>query len=171
MTSYRFARAHTVGVLGRTAVVAGLVVLATVLIGVVTAAVGGNLPDLLIAGLLVVMAVAVVLTVVAAARVLRAPTLLRLDQTGYHVRGLRGAGPTLASWTQVSRVRRERLAPGTCLVLSLDDGGRTVVPVRLLEGGSAAADQLESELRGRLDRAHGQRPLGPEDTGGGGGGI
>jgi hypothetical protein len=56
-------------------------------------------------------------------------------------------------------VRREQLPPGTCLVLSLAGGERTVVPVRLLDGGTATADRLEADLRARLDRSHGQRRL------------
>ena len=152
---YPLARAHTVSVLGRYVAAAGVVVVAVVL----TAALTDDLPDWLAGVLLVVVAVALALAAVAAARVLRRPALLLLSDTGYRVRVLRRAGPTSAPWTDVTRVRREQLAPGLCLVLSLTDGARTVVPVRLLEGGTATADRLEADLRARLDRAHGQRRL------------
>jgi hypothetical protein len=86
--------------------------------------------------------------------------VLELSAAGYRVRMVRGAGTAReAAWTDVSKVRRQRLGPGACLVLSLGDGARTVVPLALLEGGAATGDRLEAELRSRLDRSHGQRRL------------
>ena len=152
---YRVARAHVVSVFGRFAVAAGVVVVVVVL----TAALTDDLPDPVVGVLLVIVAVCLALSAVAAARVVRRPALLLLSDTGYRVRVLRRAGPTSAPWADVTRVRREQLAPGPCLVLSLTDGARTVVPVRLLEGGAVTADRLEADLRARLDKAHGQRRL------------
>jgi hypothetical protein len=152
---YLISRAHTVAVLGRFATAAGIFVVAATLV----AALVDGLPDPLAGVLLVSIAVAVALTGIAALRVLRPAVLLRLDDTGYRVHGLRGAGPRSATWTEVARVRRERLVPGSCIVLTLAGGARTVVPLRLLDGGGTAADRLVADLSARLDAAHGQRRL------------
>ena len=154
-SGYPLARAHTVSVLGRYAAVAGLLVLVSVLVAVST----DDMPGWLLGCGLVLLAGALVLTAIAAVRVLRPPLVLVLTDTGYRLRMLRGAGASAASWSDVARVRRKQLPPGPCLVLSLVDGGYTVVPVRLLEGGTATADRLEADLRARLDRSHGQRRL------------
>jgi hypothetical protein len=153
---YRLARAHAVGVLGRFAAGTGLVVVTAVLVSSLT----DDLPAVVVVTLLVALVAGLVLTGVAAVRVLWPPAVLVLTETGYRVRVLRGAGTARrAAWTDVARVRRQRLAPGTCLVLTLDDDGRTVVPVALLEGGPVTGDRLETDLRTRLDRSHGRRRL------------
>jgi hypothetical protein len=143
-------------VLGRFAAVTGVLVIAAVSALTVV----GHVPAGLAVPFLVVLAGSLTLTGVAAVRVLRPPAVLVLSEVGYRLRVVRGAGNTRdAAWTDVARVRRQRLAPGTCVVLSLTDGARTVVPVALLEGGAAAGDRLETDLRTRLDRSHGQRRL------------
>jgi hypothetical protein len=142
-------------VLGRFAAVTGVLVIAAV----TAAALVGDVPAALAVAFFVVLAGSLALTGLAALRVLRPPPVLELSDGGYQVRVLRRAGPTEASWTDVTRVRSQRLAPGMCLVLSLDDGSRTIVPLYLLEGGTAAADRLETDLRTRLDRSHGRRRL------------
>jgi hypothetical protein len=154
-SGYPLARAHTVSVLGRYAAVAGLLVLVSVLVAVST----DDMPGWLVACGLLLLVAALALTAIAAVRVLRPPLVLVLTDTGYRLRMLRGAGASAASWSDVTRVRREQLPPGVCLVLSLVSGERTVVPVRLLDGGTATADRLEADLRTRLDRSHGQRRL------------
>jgi hypothetical protein len=154
-SGYPLARAHTVSVLGRYAAGTGLLVLVSVVVAVST----DDMPGWLVACGVVLLAGALGLTAVAALRVLRPPLVLVLTDTGYRLRMLRGAGVSAASWSDVTRVRREQLPPGTCLVLSLPGGKRTVVPVRLLDGGTATADRLEADLRARLDRSHGQRRL------------
>lgn len=154
-SGYPLARAHTVSVLGRYAAVAGSLVLVSVLVAVSI----DDLPGWLVASGLVVLALALALTAIAAVRVLRPPPVLVLTDTGYRLRMLRGAGVSAANWSDVTRVRREQLPPGACLVVLLVGGQRTVVPVRLLDGGAATADRLESDLRTRLDRSHGQRRL------------
>jgi hypothetical protein len=155
-TVYRLARAHSVGVLGRFAVGTGLVVVGAVLATTLTE----DVPDVAAGALLIVLAAGLALTFVAALRVLRPPVVLELTDTGYRLRVVRGSGTARqAAWAEVAKVRRQRLAPGTCLVLSLGDGARTVVPLALLEGGAETGDRLETDLRSRLDRSHGQRRL------------
>ena len=168
-SEYSLARSHSVAVLGRFTVGAGLVVTAVVIL----VALAGDLPRAVAVALLLLTVVALALAAVAAVRVLRPPTVLLLTGAGYRVKVLRGVGPTEASWRDVARVRRQQLGPGPCLVVSLTDGGHTVVPLRLLEGGVANADSLEADLRGRLDQAHGQRRLNQQLGNGqsGGGGI
>lgn len=154
--TYRLARAHTVGVLGRLLAGCGVLVLAALL----GAALVDDVPTWAAVVVVAVLVLALVPTAVAAVRVLRPPTLLRLHEQGYELHGVRGAGPTAARWDEVRTVRRERLRPGPCLVLALADRRRTVVPLRLVDGGAAAGDRLEADLSARLDRAHGQRRLG-----------
>lgn len=139
---------------------------------VLAAALTDDIPSPLAAALVVGVGLGLALTGLAAARVLRPPAVLELSAAGYRVRMVRGAGTARqAAWTDVSKVRRQRLAPGACLVLSLNDGARTVVPLALLEGGVATGQRLEADLRSRLDRSHGQRRLNRSDDRGGGGGI
>lgn len=155
-TRYALARSHSVAVLGRCAVGTGTVVLGLVLASALT----DDVPTPLAVVLIVGTAVGLALTGLAAVRVLRPPAVLELSDTGYRVRMVRGAGTARqAAWTEVAKVRRQRLDPGTCLVLSLDNGARTVVPLALLEGGVATGQRLEADLRSRLDRSHGQRRL------------
>src|SRR3990170_2433333 len=111
-TVYRLARAHSVGVLGRFAVGTGLLVVGAVL----TASLTEDVPDLAAGALLVAVTAGVALTFVAALRVLRPPVVLELTDSGYRMRVVRGAGTARqAAWTEVAKVRRQRLAPGACL--------------------------------------------------------
>jgi len=154
-TDYRLARAHGVAVLGRLAVVAGLLVGLAVALGAVA-----DPPPLVWVPVAVLLGLAGLLTVVAGVRVLRPPMLLHLDDQGFRLRVLRGAGPTSAAWAEVEGVRRERLTPGPSLVIALSRGRRTVVPLHLVDGGPQTVDRLDADLRTRLDRAHGQRRRG-----------
>ena len=95
----------------------------------------------------------------------RPPVLLHLDDDGFRLRVLRGAGPTTAPGPRSRAYAANGWSPGACLVFALARGRRTVVPLHLLDGGTAAADRLDADLRSRLDRAHGQRPAG-SDAGG-----
>ena len=154
-SDYRLTRAHGVAVLGRLAVVSGLLVVLVVVLAALV-----DLPPVVWVPLALLLAAAGLLTAAAAVRVVRPPVLLHLDDDGFRLRVLRGAGPTSVPWAEVEGVRHERLSPGACLVFALARSRRTVVPLHLLDGGTAAVDRLDADLRSRLDRAHGQRPLG-----------
>ncbi len=154
-TDYRLARAPGVLVLGRLAAGTGLLVGGTVVLSTLV-----DLSRPVVVALAVLLGVAGLLTAAAAVRVLRPPVLLHLDDAGFRLRVLRGAGPASVQWADVEGVRRERLTPGPCLVFALSRSRRTVLPLHLLDGGPAAADRLDADLRSRLDRAHGQRRLG-----------
>ena len=165
-TDFHLTRGLAVAALGRVAPLAGVGVLAVM---VVSALVGDASGTGAAVALVLAWSVAVlggVLTLVAAVRTIRPPVLARLDVDGVRVRVLRGGGPRTVSWADVRTVRRESLRAGPCVVIELTDGRRSVLPERLVDEGGAA---LDAALRARLDTAHGQRRLAPGDVSGGGG--
>lgn len=99
-------------------------------------------------GAVAVLAAAVLLT--------RRTTVVRLDETGYRVRLVRGAGATEARWTDVEDVVTATVSGERCVVLRLRDGRTTTIPVRMLEGDP---DDFVRDLREHLDRGHGYRRI------------
>lgn len=99
-------------------------------------------------GAVAVLAAAVLLT--------RRTTVVRLDETGYRVRLVRGAGATEARWTDVEDVVTATVSGERCVVLRLRDGRTTTIPVRMLEGDP---DGFVRDLREHLDRGHGYRRI------------
>lgn len=99
-------------------------------------------------GAVAVLAAAVFLT--------RRTTVVRLDETGYRVRLVRGAGATEARWTDVEDVVTATVSGERCVVLRLRDGRTTTIPVRMLEGDP---DGFVRDLREHLDRGHGYRRI------------
>lgn len=83
-------------------------------------------------------------------------TVVRLDETGYRVRLVRGAGATEARWTDVEDVVTATVSGERCVVLRLRDGRTTTIPVRMLEGDP---DGFVRDLREHLDRGHGYRRI------------
>lgn len=61
-----------------------------------------------------------------------------------------------ARWSEVADVRRSDGEAGTVFVVALTDGRRSLIATRLLD---APAGSLEEQLQGRLNTAHGYRPL------------
>jgi hypothetical protein len=130
-----------------------LVVLAVLLFAVTALVAVLDMPP----DLLVVVAVLGVATVFALGYVLtRRAYVVRLDEQGYRVRLIRGAGVTSAPWKEV-----EEVATGTprgipCVVLRLLDGRTTTIPV-----GALAADREEfvRDLQEHVQRGQGLRPL------------
>ncbi|MBA2772835.1 MAG: hypothetical protein H0U36_02145 [Nocardioidaceae bacterium] len=103
---------------------------------------------------------ALVMTVVvlgaAAWLVSRPPMVLELSVGGYRLHHLRGGGVSSAGWRDVESAQTQDTADGPALVITLSDGRRSVVPRALLGG---RAEEAAGEVRGRLDAAHGYRPL------------
>jgi len=134
--------------LGVLLVVVGLlVVLLTVLVTVST------LPTWLLgAGVLA----ASLVVLVAAVGLTRLATVVSLDDTGYQVRLIRGAGVTAARWTDVEDVVAATVTGERCVLLRLRDGRTTTIPVRMLAG---TADAFLKDLRDHLNRGHGYRRL------------
>lgn len=83
--------------------------------------------------------------------------VVRLDDTGYQVRFVRGAGVKAARWTDVEDLQTSTVAGARCVVLRLRDGRSTTVPVDLVEGDREA---FVTELAAYLDRGHGYRRIG-----------
>ncbi|MGW0228457.1 hypothetical protein ACWDWO_09105 [Actinopolymorpha singaporensis] len=61
-----------------------------------------------------------------------------------------------ARWSEVADVRRSDGAAGPVFVVALADGRRSLMVTRLLD---TPVGSLEEQLQGRLNTAHGYRPL------------
>ena len=116
-----------------------------------------SLPEaVLSAGLLV--AVVLCLVVLAGLAALRRRDVVRLDETGYRVRYVRGAGVRQAPWKDVEDVTAPTVEGQRCVVLRLRDGRTTTMPVDVLAG---SADAFVRDLQQHLNRGHGYRRLPP----------
>lgn len=82
--------------------------------------------------------------------------VLRLDDLGYRVRGLRSAQARSARWTDVLDLQATTRSGHRCVVLRLRDGRTTTLPVDVIEGGATV---LTQSLSAHLDRGHGYRRL------------
>ena len=103
---------------------------------------------------LVVLAVVGVVTLALLVGVRR--WVLRLDEHGYRVRGLRTAQARSARWADVLDLQATTEGGQRCVVLRLRDGRTTTLPVDAIEGGSTTLVQTLTE---HLDRGHGYRRL------------
>jgi hypothetical protein len=123
-------------------VVAGLVVLLTVVSAVLRWS-----PWVIVGSGAGLVAVAV-----AVASALLRVEVVSLDDEGYRVRLVRGAGVTSARWADVTEAVAASPRGIDCLVIRLRDGGTTTIPVTAL-----AADRsvFATEVRGYLRRAEG----------------
>jgi len=145
---YRMATALRARLMGAVLAVVGVLAL------VVTAvAAWAHLPGSWVAGLVVLGVL-----VLGGAGVLlgRSGYVVRLDDTGYQVRFVRGVGRAQARWTDVADLTTAVVSGSPCVVLRLRDGGASTVPVDLIEGDR---EEFVEELRRRLDAGHGYRPL------------
>ncbi len=112
-----------------------------------------QLPSSIVSGL-VVLALAGVLVLGLLLGVRR--WVVRLDEHGYRVRGLRSAEARSARWTDVLDVQATTVSGHRCVVLRLRDGRTTTLPADVIEGG---ATKLAETLSAHLDRGHGYRRL------------
>ena len=147
-SDYRLAQPIAARILGvLIAVLGGLVVLLTL---------GVWLLDLPSAVLSVGIVVAVLLLLGGGFLLTRGARVVRLDEAGYSVRLVRGAGVKQARWTDVEDVVATTVAGERCVVLRLRDGRTTTLPVRLL---GASPDTFVKDLQGHLNRGHGYRRI------------
>lgn len=103
----------------------------------------------------VVLAVLALVALVAVGLVLgRSWWVVRLDDTGYQVRLVRGVGRQAARWKDVEDLTTAFVSGTPCLVVRLRDGATSTIPVDVVEGDR---EDLVDELRRRLDAAHGYR--------------
>jgi hypothetical protein len=84
----------------------------------------------------VVVVLAVVGVFALGAALVRRWYVVRLDDVGYTVRFVRGAGARAARWDDVQDVVTATVAGARCVVVRLRDGRSTTIPVDLIEGDS-----------------------------------
>jgi hypothetical protein len=145
---YRLARAVRARLLGAFIAALGAVVL--VLTAVL--AVAGVTREVVVG----VAAVVVLGAVVAGLLLGRAWYVVRLDDTGYRIRFVRGVGQSHARWTDVSDLTTAVVSGTPCVVLRLRNGASSTLPVLLIE---ADREAFVDELQRRLDAGHGYRRL------------
>lgn len=97
-----------------------------------------------------------VVLVVAAALAVRRIEVVRLDEDGYRVRLVRGAGVTSARWAEATDAVTASPGGIDCLVIRLQDGGATTIPVSALD---ADREAFVADVRDHLRRAEGLRRL------------
>jgi hypothetical protein len=78
--------------------------------------------------------------------------VVRLDDIGYQIRFVRGAGERNARWLEVEDLATNEVHGEQCVVLRLRDGRSTTVPVNLIEGDR---EEFVDELKRRLAGRHG----------------
>jgi hypothetical protein len=145
---YGLAPALRARLLGASLVVIGLVLgVAAVLVALT------GLPGAVLTGLVVlaVLGIAVLGLLLA-----RRPYVVRLDDLGYRIRFVRGAGRPGARWTDVLDLTTAVVSGTECVVLRLRDGGSSTLPVNVIEGDR---EEFVDELQRRLDAGHGYRRL------------
>jgi hypothetical protein len=147
-SDYRFAQPLVVRFLGLVLVSLGLL---TVVLVSLAALLG--LPAGVVTGVLVVVVVAVVAS---GYLLTRLRPLVHLDDAGYRVQLLRGAGVTAARWRDVEDVVTATVRGHDCVVLRLRDGRTTTVPVAVLD---APRQDFVQDLRSHLDAGHGYRRI------------
>ena len=105
-----------------------------------------------------VLSVVVILSLVAVITVgfltTRIAVLVRLDDLGYQVRYLRGAGVKKARWSDVDDVVTGFASDQPVVVIRLADGRTTTVPVNLLAGSS---EDFARDIAEHAERAHRRR--------------
>lgn len=87
---------------------------------------------------------------------LRGVRVVVLDDTGYRVRLVRGAGVTSATWREVADAVTADARGVDCVVLRLHDGRTTSIPVEAL---AADRNAFVADVRRHLSDAEGLRPL------------
>lgn len=112
-----------------------------------------GLPDTVLTGLVVL---AVLGIAVLGLLLVRRPYVVRLDDLGYRIRFVRGAGRSGARWTDVLDLTTAVVSGTECVVLRLRDGGSSTLPVNVIEGDR---EEFVDELQRRLDAGHGYRRL------------
>jgi hypothetical protein len=88
--------------------------------------------------------------------VTRRSFVVRLDDAGYQVRLIRGAGVKQARWKDVEDVVATTVSGERCVVLRLRDGRATTLPVRALAGNP---DTFVMDLQSHLNKGHGYRRI------------
>lgn len=147
-SGYRLAPALTARLLGLLLVLLGLAVL---LVTLAVALVGG--PAWVVVA---VTGVALVGLVALALALYHRVRVVELDEQGYRVRLVRGAGVRAARWRDVEDAVADSPHGIDCVVLRLRDGRTTSIPVAAVD---APREVFVEDLRDHLRRGEGLRPL------------
>jgi hypothetical protein len=123
---------------------------------VVVVVLGGWLLSWPTAVLSTVVAAASLAVLVLALVLWRLAPVVRLDEVGYEVRWVRGAGIRQGRWDDVEDVLATTVAGDRVVVLRRRDGQTTTIPVGILAG---APDDFVRDLQQHLNRGHGYRPI------------
>lgn len=140
-SDYRVSQALTVRFMGAFIVFVGLLVFASTLLVALL-----ELPMDVLSVIVILSAAAVVGMGFAASRL---AVLVHLDEVGYQVRYLRGAGVKQARWSEVEDVVSGFASGQPVVVIRLRDGRTTTVPVNLLSG---TPDAFALDLRDHLNK-------------------
>ncbi|HSE10065.1 MAG TPA: hypothetical protein VLB29_15495 [Nocardioidaceae bacterium] len=127
--------------------VGAFVVLLTLVVGLL------DLPPVVLAAGIVV---AVLALLVGGFWLTRRASVVHLEEAGYRVRLVRGAGVKQARWTDVEDVVATTVGREKCIVLRLRNGGTTTIPVRMLAG---SPDAFVKDLQQHLNTGHGYRRI------------
>ena len=103
------------------------------------------------------LAAVAVLAAVGLGVALRRIPAVRMDDDGYAVHWLRGAGVRRASWVDVEEANTASQSGIDCVVIQLTGGRTTTVPMPAL---AAPRDEFVTVLRDQLKVARPTRPLG-----------
>jgi hypothetical protein len=142
VTDYRLAPAFAARLVG-----AGLVVLAVLAFALTAVALVWSWPaDLIVA----VVAVGLVAVLGTAAWLSSRAYVVRLTETGYRVRFVRGVGVAAGRWDEVREAVSAHPRDVVCLVLKRHDGTTTSIPVEMLAGDR---DSFAADVRDHLQAA------------------
>lgn len=146
-SDYRLSPAFSARLVGL--LVVGLAVLVFLATGVIAVL---NLHTLVLAP----VALAGVTVIFALGARLRRTPVVHLDDGGYRVRLIRGAGVREAGWHEVEDAVTATARDLPCVVLRLTDGRTTTIPVEAL---AADREEFVRDLRAHLQRGQGLRSL------------
>jgi hypothetical protein len=147
-SDYRLAPFVAVRLMGAGLALAGVLVVVVVLAGAALSWPAAVLSTAVVVAVLAVLVLALVLW--------RLAPVVRLDEVGYAVRWVRGAGVRQGRWKDVEDVLATTVAGDRVVVLRRRDGQSTTIPVGILAG---SADDFVRDLQQHLNRGHGYRPI------------
>jgi hypothetical protein len=148
-SDYRLATPLLVRMMGVALVTAGVLVLVVL--------VAGGLLGWPTTVLSVVVVVAVLAVAGLAVTLRRLAPVVRLDELGYEVRWVRGAGVKRGRWSDVEDAVATTVADSRCIVLRRRVGASTTIPVDIIRG---SAEDFVRDVQQHLNRGHGYRPVG-----------
>lgn len=148
-SDYRLSPQLAARLMGASLILWGLLVLVVTMVVVLF-----SLPAVIVSAAVVFCVLGIVGVGVA---LTRTAYVVRLGESGYHVRFVRGAGVKQARWLDVQDVVTTEVAGSPCVVLRLKDGRTSTIPVEVL---AVDREEFVRDLQAHLDRGHGLRKVG-----------